>query len=94
VPVYPSHPIYPTDKPEHPIAMPPGSVWPPLPPAIKGKILCFIWLVGIGYRWTVIDPSLSPGNDLPPVHGHPDHGLPPSPGHPDQGLPPTAQPKR
>jgi hypothetical protein len=56
----------------------------------------------IGY--TVVDPSLSPGHDLPgsqplPDQGlpgsqpYPDQGLPSSPGHPDQGLPPFAQPR-
>jgi hypothetical protein len=78
-PVYPSHPIYPTDTPEHPIAAPPGSVWPPLPPDIGGKILAFCWLVGIGYRWVVIDPSLKPDIGLP-GEGTPSHPIAPTPG--------------
>jgi hypothetical protein len=50
-----------------PGGLPPGSVWPPLPPEIGGKILAICWLVGIGYRWVVIDPSLKPGFPLPPT---------------------------
>ena len=101
-PIYPSHPIYPVEPgtpshpiagepgtPTHPIELPPGSVWPPLPPAIGGKILAFCWLVGIGYRWVVLDPSLKPG--------FPDQGLPgEGDTKPDQGLPEggeTPQPK-
>jgi hypothetical protein len=94
-PVYPSHPIYPGGVgPDNSLPMPPGSVWPPLPPAIQGPILCFVWIVGVGYRWTVIDPSLKPDHELPGAQPHPDHGLPPAHGRPDQGLPDTPQPKR
>jgi len=92
--------------PGHLPALPPGSVWPPLPPIIQGKILAFAWLVGIGYRWVVIDPSLKPGFPLPGEKpGHPDNtlpgsqpgvdnSLPGSGGRPDNSLPPAAQPKR
>lgn len=73
------HPIAPGGGPAHPIALPPGSVWPPLPPSITGTILCFVWIVGVGYRWTVIDPSLTPGHDLPGSQPHPDQGLPAEP---------------
>jgi hypothetical protein len=93
-PIYPSHPIYPTEFPEHPIApgggpahpivLPPGSVWPPLPPAIQGKVLCFVWIVGVGYRWTVIDPSLKLDIGLPGDQPGPGHDLPP---HPPDGPP-------
>jgi hypothetical protein len=90
-PVFPAHPIYPgggpdntlpvpPGSPSHPIVLPPGSVWPPLPPQVQGKILAFCWLVGIGYRWVVIDPSLKP-----------DIGLPGSGNKPS--TPPTPQPK-
>jgi hypothetical protein len=70
------------EHPEHPIELPPGSVYPPLPPSIQGPILCFVWVVGVGYRWVSIDPSLTPSH---PIR---------MPGHPDQGLPPTPQPKK
>jgi len=46
----------------------------------------------IGY--TVVDPSLSPGHDLPGSQPHPDQGLPPAPARPDNTLPPSAQPRR
>jgi hypothetical protein len=47
-----------------------------LPPVIKGKILAFVWLVGIGYRWTVIDPSLTVDNSLPGGGNRPSNELP------------------
>jgi hypothetical protein len=90
-----------------PIA-PPGAVWPPLPGA-SGKLLCFAWVVGYGYRWVVIDTSLEigggpvvppstvpghPSHQPVPQPGHPGHPLPPAPARPDQELPPTAQPRR
>jgi hypothetical protein len=71
-PLHPSHPIYPGGEgPDHELPLPPGAVWPPLPPDIGGKILCFVWVVGIGYRWTVLDPDLKPSHPIeepePPV---------------------------
>jgi hypothetical protein len=89
-PIYPSHPIYPTegDGVDNSLPLPPGSVWPPLPPDIKGKILAFCWLVGIGYRWVVLDPSQKPGFPVDPGFGNPGSE------RPDQGLPPDKQPKR
>jgi hypothetical protein len=80
---------------ELPEVLPPGAVWPPLPPDIQGKILCFVWIVGIGYRWTVIDPSLTPEHPIAPG-GTPTHPIAPGGKPPtvDNTLPPTAQPKR
>jgi hypothetical protein len=64
-PIRPGHPIYPV-LPARPGGgagtlpePPPGSVWPPLPPDVKGKVLAFAWLVGIGYRWVVLDPGVT-----------------------------------
>jgi hypothetical protein len=71
-PLYPSHPIYPGGggasggSPDQGLPLPPGAVWPPLPPDIAGKVMCFVWIVGIGYRWTVIDPSLKPTHPIEP----------------------------
>jgi hypothetical protein len=94
LPGHPSHPIYrPPVKPDNSLPLPPGSVWPPLPPSLDGKYLVFAWIVGVGYRFTVIDTTLDTGFPLPPVHGHPGHELPNAPVRPDAGLPPTAQPK-
>lgn len=62
----------------------PGTIWPPLAPGASGKYLCLVIIPGVGYRYTVIDTTLSPGNEFPT-------GSPP---RPDQGLPPTAQPKK
>jgi hypothetical protein len=55
--------------------------------------MCFVWIVGVGYRWTVIDPSLKPDQGLPGSQPHPDQGLPGQGEHPEHGLPPTPQPK-
>jgi len=49
-----------------PIELPP-TLWPPLPPGtgIAGKALILVWVVGVGYRWLVVDgPDLWPP---PPV---------------------------
>ena len=73
-PISPEHPIYPVEpgSPTHPIVLPPGAVWPPLPPSITGTVTCFVWVVGCGYRWITIDPNLQPehpiaGGGEPPV---------------------------
>jgi hypothetical protein len=46
----------------------PGTIWPPLPglPEASGNLLVIVWVPGVGYRWAVIDPSLTVDNDLPP----------------------------
>lgn len=80
IPIRPSHPIYlPPVGPDNTLPLPPGAVWPPLPSVVTGKIMALVWLVGIGYRWTVIDTSLQPTHPIaqPPVR--PDHALPPTP---------------
>lgn len=53
--------------PEHPIAHPPGTVWPPLPPdsGIAGKVWILVYVMGVGHRWFVVQgPSIWPP---PPV---------------------------
>lgn len=87
VPVYPSHPIYlPPNVPGHPIELPPGAVWPPLPPALDGeKVLAFVWIVGVGYRWAVLDPGATVDNSLPKPSK--------PPGHVANPIQPTPQPK-
>jgi hypothetical protein len=104
-PVYPSHPIYPggggtggsAGTPDQGLPLPPGAVWPPLP-GINGKVLCLVWVIGYGYRWTVIDPSLKPSHPLPGDPGNrPDQGLPGGqPGGPAVSPPiqPTPEPRR
>jgi hypothetical protein len=86
-PVLPTHPIYRPVAPNNDLPLPPGAVWPPLPPSVTGPVLCFVWLVGIGYRWTTVDPSLKPSHPIV---------IPPStvPGAPNQDLPLQPQPKR
>lgn len=59
----PSSPIVIPQPPEKPIQGPPGTVWPPLPPGtgIAGKALVLIYVVGVGYRWLVVDgPDMWP----------------------------------
>jgi hypothetical protein len=101
-PPSPAHPIVPVPPGEE---IPPGTIWPPIaPPNSDGKYIVVVFIPGIGYRYTVVDTSLKPSNELP-GYGHPDQGLPGSqpgadntlpgrPVRPDQGLPPTATPKK
>jgi hypothetical protein len=88
-PVFPGLPIYPDNA----LPIPPGAVWPPVP-GIKGKVLCFVWIVGVGYRWTVIDPSLHVDIGLPGDQPGIDNTLPGSRNRPSNELPQTPQPKR
>jgi len=47
----PIHPVGPT----HPISLPPGTIWPPLPPSIPaGVAVALVAISGVGYRWAVI----------------------------------------
>jgi len=59
----PSQPIFLPEGPDHTLPVPPATVWPPLPPGIgiAGKGLALIWLVGVGYRWLVVQ-----GNEVWP----------------------------
>jgi hypothetical protein len=107
VPISPSHPIYmpAPGAPDNSLPLPPGAVWPPLPPALEGDFLVIVWIPGVGWRWTAIDTGLAPTQPIaqpplypshqpvPPSGMRPDNTLPRPPGRPDQGLPPTAQPK-
>ncbi|HEY1430773.1 MAG TPA: hypothetical protein VGF39_03975 [Stellaceae bacterium] len=94
IPVFPSFPIYLPPEGETP-ELPPGSVWPPLPPSVTGIITCFIWVVGVGYRWTTIDTSLKPEHPvvIPPstVPGVPTHPVAPG-GGPAHPIDPGGQP--
>lgn len=56
-PVRPGFPIIIPQPPDKPLPEPPGTIWPPLPPGtgIAGKHWVLIWVVGVGYRWLVID---------------------------------------
>jgi hypothetical protein len=51
--------------------LPPVGVYPPLPPSsgINGKVAILVWVVGVGYRWFVVDAGLSAGTPLPPTPG-------------------------
>ena len=83
-PGHPMEPVEPGDEgsPEHLPSLPPGMIWPPLPPGVHGKYLVLIYVSGIGYRYTVIDASQRPERPgaRPPERPHPE--------------PPEAQPKR
>lgn len=66
--------------------LPPGAIWPPLPPDVHGKYLALVLIGGmpggVKYRYVVIDADAKP---------------PHRPGHrPDQGLPgePAPEPHR
>jgi hypothetical protein len=60
-----SNPIVIPGSPQHPIALPPGTVWPPLPgpPPVApgGKYAILIWIVGVGFRWYIAQaPPVTP----------------------------------
>lgn len=65
--------------------LPPGAIWPPLPPDVHGKYLALVLIAGMPggakYRYVVIDADAKP---------------PHRPGRPDQGLPGegTPEPRR
>ena len=73
LPVVPGIPVYPTTgpispgSPDNTLPLPPGTVWPPLPPQFTGTVLALVVVFGIGYRWVVIDTDLRPDNALPPT---------------------------
>jgi hypothetical protein len=81
VPIAPTHPIYMPGGPNNELPLPPGSVWPPLPPSVTGEIMCMIWIVGIGYRWTVIDADARPEHPIAPPPAYAS-GQPVPPGMP------------
>jgi hypothetical protein len=80
IPIYPSVPIYeiPPEV-DNSLPMEPGTVWPPLPDEVTGKVVAFVWIVGVGYRWTVIDTDLKPTVPIAPQPIYPDQGLPETP---------------
>lgn len=73
VPVLPSHPIYIPGEPNNDLPLEPGQVWPPLPPSVTGEVMCFIWIVGVGYRWIVIDADNQPEHPIAPPPLYPSH---------------------
>ena len=66
LPIVPGVPIYPdAGLPEGPGGpstqpLPPGVVWPPLPPQFTGKVIALVIVFGVGYRWAVLDLDLKP----------------------------------
>lgn len=70
-----------------PIHLPPGVIWPPLPPDVHGKYLALVLIAGTPgykYRYVVIDADAKP-----PRPGRPEHPIAPGGGGGD-----TPQPKR
>jgi hypothetical protein len=55
-----------TGTPEHPIALPPGTVWPPLG-GVQGDVMILVYIPYVGFRWVVIDADSHPTHpaDLP-----------------------------
>lgn len=59
-------PIYIPEDPAHPLPLPPGTIWPPLPSdvdpgyGITAKTAILIWVLGVGSRWYIYDPTLKP----------------------------------
>jgi hypothetical protein len=82
---FPVAPAYPTGGPIAPPPMPikpgddtePGTIYPPI--AGGGKYWVLLWLVGHGYKWSLIDLDLKPGT--------PDTGTKPVPTPPQVSQP-------
>lgn len=76
----------------------PGTIWPPLAPGAQGKFVVVVWVPNYGYRYTVVDTSLSAGNELPsnpPPLEHPSgQPVPPVAGQQPVTPPTTATPKK
>lgn len=57
-------------------SLPPGTIWPPLPPGVQGKFLVLVLIGGGGkgahYRYTVVDAGLRPAHPIePPLTAQP-----------------------
>lgn len=70
-PVQPGQPLpRPPSEVVPPIALPPGVIWPPLPPGVSGKYLALVLIGGGGhgahYRYVVIDADLRPSLPIAP----------------------------
>ena len=53
-------------------SLPPGMIWPPLPPGVHGKYLALVLIAGargVRYHYTVIDASLRPSHPIAPGGG-------------------------
>lgn len=51
--------------PEHPIVLPPGTIWPPVGD-LGGKALVLVYVPYVGFRWVIIDTSLKPEHPIAP----------------------------
>lgn len=60
--------------------LPPGVIWPPLPPGVTGHYLALVVVFGMKggpqYRYTVIDADLRPKPPMVRPPNYPDQGLP------------------
>jgi hypothetical protein len=50
-------------SPEHPIALPPGTIWPPVA-GVKGDLVLAVYVPFVGWRWIVIDTDLTPSHPI------------------------------
>lgn len=84
--------------PSFPIELPPGSIWPPLPPgAPTGKHIWLVYISGVGHRYGVfeIPEELPPKPERPDRPARPEHPIAPGGERPTQPIaPPRPQPKR
>jgi hypothetical protein len=94
-PTHPTLPIYlppdqidnglpPVGETKPPTNPPPGTIWPPIAGLPSGKCALLAWFYRLGWRYVVVDTSLTPGYPLPPPGG----GTQPEP---PPGHPPTSE---
>jgi hypothetical protein len=57
--IWPGVPVHPL-PPNQTLPVPPGTIYPPLPPHITGKVVALVWIVGVGHRWAVLDADARP----------------------------------
>lgn len=57
--IWPGVPIHP-ETPDNSLPLPPGMVWPPLPPSVDGKAVVLVWIPTVGYRYVVVDVRNQP----------------------------------
>ena len=73
LPIYPMDPAHPDNELPQvpgveppPVDAPPGTIWPPLPPEIPaGKAIVLAGIVGVGYRYVVVEIPVHPDQGLP-----------------------------
>jgi hypothetical protein len=80
LPIGPDQGLPPVGGHEPPTDPPPGTVWPPIPGAPEGKAAILVWIIGVGYRYFVVELPPPEASQLPvPVPAPPEASQNPVP---------------